>query len=1445
MLAIATPDLVRLGPQTGFGEAVRSALAAVGDESGTGPASSSTSGRNPASAAISGALTLPVQQSPVEWLWLLHDDSAPAPDTLQRLVETIDAGPSIGIAGCKQVHWADSRRLLDVGFTTSRFGARVTGVDVDDIDQGQLDHRSDVLAVGTAGMLVRRELWESLGGPDPALRNARIDLDLCRRAHLRGERVVVVPPAVMAHAEATSSGLRASSPNPAAWARHDRRAAVHLRLASVALPLLPFLILWLGAAAVLRALARLTLKQPDRALGEITAYLAAVLRPIAWIKARWRARKGRTMSRREYRRLLAGTWPTLRQRRDRLSSYLRAQEAVWAEPAPASAVAAPPAKPAGARRNGWAVRRPRADELVQPPTAEHEGLVVDLREYPAGPTHPLDDPSPVDAPITPGPPVDFAAGMPVEDEARFDDEREPLRGPGQLRFGLLVAFLTGTAGLVALRVLLRGSGVAVGDALIPAPAEAGRLWSAGLASWRSTGLGLSAAADPFDLVLALISWPFAGSTRGGVEFLLLGALPLAALSAWAAASALTRSRALRAWAALVWAAAPSLILSVTAGRLGAVVAHLMLPMTALALTRAVGLRPLELLGPSMPGMVRRRRASMAAASGAGLALTVVIAAAPALALPALAAVLILMVVARAGRWLLLWTLAVPGVLLAPWWQAVAGDPRLLLAEPGGASAVLPGSPGWAAVLWPTDPAVINHGLVHRLGQAVADFIGFGDAGVWLRIFAVFVVVPPIVLGVAALTGARRRRIAALGWLVGLIALLTAVAIPVVDTRRGADGLLHGWSGPAVSLFLLALIVAALSNLDGAAGRLRARSIGIGHWSAVSMGALAVLTPVLLLTSWAADGWTGSPNRWVHRTDPEVLPAVAAAEANGPAATRTLAIQPMADGVRWTLYRTGGPQIGQESAASLTPSATAARADGDEPVLQAIGALVSGAGDDQRERFADLNIGSVLLLTGRPADQGATEAAQAALDVAPGLVRVSNGDDKVLWRVELGATATDSEADEAAPTRPARVRVLSAEGELISTVPASDVNFSAEVDQGETGRLLVLSERADPGWTATLNGTELKPATHGGWAQAFELPADSGELAVSHSATSGNALDLSRLGVLGLALLVAVPLPRRRLRLLIPQKGWRSLSQQEAPEPMVSTGRRVRRPGDAPERPRRGTTDPAQAYADHQARMAELARRLALETADGDDPMAEPPSRRRRRAARQAAEAMAAEAMLVEARRDAAKRRKERRALETAAVEEPEPEDGGEDTRGAQGDAGGAQGGTEADDQPPARTEPDPQATAEMVVGDLTEASHVETVRETSPSTATPAPTQGGPTAPGALHVQKQLVSQPEASGGPTASLPPEPRTSDENALPGTENFAEESPAEAGDSRPVESAPNPAGPADSADGEARSGDAATSGESGETASGSVRQPARERGQEAGHDAPADSGEEESS
>ncbi len=157
-----------------------------------------------------------------EWIWLLHDDAAPAPEALAELLHAVERAPSVTVAGCKQLDWHSERRLIDVGLSTSRWAERLTLIEADELDQGQYDGRSDTFAVNSAGMLVRRDVWEDLGGFDPALPGSGDDVDFCWRNRLAGHRVVVVPSARMFHVS--------HRPHALGNAAAARKAQVHLRL---------------------------------------------------------------------------------------------------------------------------------------------------------------------------------------------------------------------------------------------------------------------------------------------------------------------------------------------------------------------------------------------------------------------------------------------------------------------------------------------------------------------------------------------------------------------------------------------------------------------------------------------------------------------------------------------------------------------------------------------------------------------------------------------------------------------------------------------------------------------------------------------------------------------------------------------------------------------------------------------------------------------------------------------------------------------------------------------------------------------------------------------------------------------------------------------------------------------------------------------------------------
>src|SRR6185312_17480745 len=95
----------------------------------------------------------------------------------EQLLAVAESTPSADILGPKLREWPSLRRLLEVGVTISGTGRRETGLERGEYDQGQHDQRRQVLAVNTAGMLVRRTVLEELGGFDRALPLFGNDID--------------------------------------------------------------------------------------------------------------------------------------------------------------------------------------------------------------------------------------------------------------------------------------------------------------------------------------------------------------------------------------------------------------------------------------------------------------------------------------------------------------------------------------------------------------------------------------------------------------------------------------------------------------------------------------------------------------------------------------------------------------------------------------------------------------------------------------------------------------------------------------------------------------------------------------------------------------------------------------------------------------------------------------------------------------------------------------------------------------------------------------------------------------------------------------------------------------------------------------------------------------------------------------------------------------------
>ena len=579
-----------------------------------------------------------LQERP-DWVWLLHDDANPAPTALAELLAAAAADPEADVLGPKLREWPSLRRLLELGVTISATGRRETGLERGEYDQGQHDDVRRVLAVNTAGMLVRLDVLRALGGFDAALPVFGNDLDFGWRAASAGYRTIIVPQAVVFHAEAAHRGIRRTPLTGRHTHYQERRGALYTLLANSRARSLPFRVVRLALGTVVRVIGYLLVRSVGEALDELAALLSVYTRPRQLFAARKARRALTTADPATVRGLLAPWWVPYRHGLDFVSDL--------------AAAATNQAQDVAERRRAAALEQAAAEAAAAP---SHSA---------AG------EPAPVRHPVA------------TDDD---EDELEP-------DSGLLTRFLTSPVALgiaafvVAVLVGTRQAwGTVSGGALAPAPAAARDWWELYVEHWHALALGTDATAPAVLLPLAALASVLGGSPAAAVSAVLVLAVPLALWGAWRLVRVVGRfltpagmPRWLVAGAAATYGLVPAVSGAWGGGRLGLVAAATLLPWLAHAA-----------LGFGEPERERRWRAAWRT----GLLLALTTACAPAV-FPffVLLTLLVLGLGVAFSRSLVadrsvsgppLVALAVVPLLLLPWWlpMLLAGRPGGLLLDPG-------------------------------------------------------------------------------------------------------------------------------------------------------------------------------------------------------------------------------------------------------------------------------------------------------------------------------------------------------------------------------------------------------------------------------------------------------------------------------------------------------------------------------------------------------------------------------------------------------------------------------------------------------------------------------------------------------------------------------------------------------------------------------------------
>ena len=961
-----------------------------------------------------------------DWLWLLHDDSAAAPEALALLLDAARLSPSVGIAGPKLTTWDDPSRLLEVGAQITRSGSRAGGPARGEPDQGQHDHRSDVLGVNTSGMLIRRDVFDALGGFDPAFGAFRDDLDISWRAHLAGHRVVVVPKARMREAAASTNGQRSGGPSVRAARRRDRRNGRQVALARCSPYAVPFLALWIALASIGSAAVLLVVKRPARAWEEL-AGLGPLMTPWRPMSARWRARGARQVRRRDLRGLFASP----------RSGLAQALETIQ-------------------------------DAVAMAPDGSTPDRVGSAQSLETGPGS--DDSESLEEPLL---------GL----TSRI------LRHPG-----FLAVMVSALVSLATWRSLLGGLISAdgqgfTGGQLLPVSTGASSLFHGWLDGWHGAGLGNALEPAPYLPVLAAGAWVVehlpliaapASSVGTSIAWLLVAAVPLSAWTAYLGARVATRARWPRAWAALAWASLATLTTAQASGRLGAVVAHILLPLVVAGFVCAA-----------------KRSTGVALTFGAALALGVTGAFNPALAAFGAFAALLLLVLGRgASRLRALVLLLVPAGLLGPWLLQLVDDPRLLLTGPG-----LTLWQGAAAAPW-------QLALLHPGGPGS---------------YPVLLSAPIVVAGVVAMIrrGTASRAMTMLA-LLAVTGLALGLASPHVIVGRvpegfaGAGAPITVWAGTGLDLAALALIAAAVLGLDGLSGRLSRSGFG---WRQLFVPPVVVAAVLGVVASLATAGWlaVGGPStadaasRGPLTSTVPSMPAVAADQADGPLGSRLLEMTTDAGTIGYRLVGSEPGAVVHDLTAEVTPPSLLLAA----AVKIAVSDSDAASANAARDALADQGVGFVAF-RGAP-----TEPLVRRLDATAGMTRLSANGGLILWRVLPRNNAVSS----------SRLRLEDAQGRPLRSIPVTGAHGQTSAWVGGTAleRRLVVAEPA--GWAerarVTFAGHVLAVVSSAGQ-PSYLLPSNAGRLSITLAPTH-QAWRWGQLGLLLAVLFLAAPFGSARAR----------------------------------------------------------------------------------------------------------------------------------------------------------------------------------------------------------------------------------------------------------------------------------------------------------------------------
>jgi len=234
----------------------------------------------PQNVGFARAMNLGAAQTRAETVLALNADTVVEPGAVRTLLDALQADPSLAgvqprILQTEEAVVLGSARLYSAGQALTRDG-RAFELGAGEAQSRQYLAGREVFGVCGAACLLRRQLFEQLGGYDERYFSFYEDVDLNARARIAGWRFAYVPEAVVWHLG--NASWTAEAPRPTAWnARLVARNRIATQAKFVPLRALPR-ILAVEVGALLRAARQRRLRATLRGKLEGLRLLPAMLR---------------------------------------------------------------------------------------------------------------------------------------------------------------------------------------------------------------------------------------------------------------------------------------------------------------------------------------------------------------------------------------------------------------------------------------------------------------------------------------------------------------------------------------------------------------------------------------------------------------------------------------------------------------------------------------------------------------------------------------------------------------------------------------------------------------------------------------------------------------------------------------------------------------------------------------------------------------------------------------------------------------------------------------------------------------------------------------------------------------------------------------------------------------------------------------------------------------